>query len=533
MKTDNSPVLIVGAGPTGLVMAAELARRGVGCRVIDKAPHRSQWSKALGIQARTLEVFQNMGIADAFTSLGNPAHAANLHSGGRRIVRLPFDGLDSPYPYLLILPQSETERLLEAHLSRQGVPVERQTELTALVQDEAGVTATLCRADGGTEGVRSDWLIGCDGAHSTVRHALGLPFEGAAYPEQFLLADAPVDWPGSDNELHVFLTLQGVLALFPLGGGRWRLIADDPPEAMPGHEPTRDECQALAHARGPGGIMLGPLEWSSNFRISQRLVARLRTGRVFLAGDAAHIHSPVGGQGMNTGIQDAANLAWKLALVVAGRADPKLLESYHAERHPVAQAVLRGTDLLTQVATAHSPAVQSLQTVIAPALTSLPLVRARLRENISQIAVRYPASPTFAEDTHSVQFRSGPGPGDRAPDGSLAMASGERTSLFDLLRFPGHTLLLLGARGRDDARVFGQITEAVQRDFAGLVAVHQIPPTSPNTALLRRYAAASLCLYLVRPDGYIGYRAAPPDLEKLREYLTRTLTLRPHVDNVH
>ena len=516
MRSQESvDALIVGTGPTGLVMAAELARRGIRFRAVDIAREPTDLSKAIGIQARTLEILGNMGLAAQFTAAGNPATGVHMYAEGRQIVHLTFDGLDTPFPYLLLLAQSETERILFSHVEALGGVIERGVRMERFVQDADGVTATLHHPDGSDEEVRASWLIGCDGAHSTVRHGLGLPFEGEEYEEGFVLADVRVDWPQAENELYIFLHEGWLLALFPLGQGRYRMIADVPPEQAPlDQEPTLEACQALVDERVTIKARLSDPRWKANYRIHRRIVSKLREGRAFLVGDAAHIHSPAGAQGMNTGIQDGFNLAWKLALVVQGRAEASLLDSYHAERYPVEQGVLRGTDALLKIASLRPPLAQTVRNALAPLLTGLRPVRETMRENISEIAVGYSASPIVGEDTSSIQFRTGPGPGDRAPDVSLTRESGDMTTLFDLLRGPAHTLLLVG-----DDPLFAAFTEDTRTRFEGLIQTHRV---DAGAEIRQRYAAHSPCLFLIRPDGYIGYRAQPPDLEKFHHYLKAT-----------
>src|SRR6185312_2685659 len=242
-----------------------------------------------------------------------------------RVFHLRFDDLDSPYPYILMLAQPETERILGDRLRQLGVAVERGVELLSLSQDAEKATVELRHPDGHTERGRVDWVVGCDGAHSTIRRALDIPFEGHTYEQVFLLADVHVESALSDSEAHLFSQHGDVCAIFPLGKGRYRIIADNPPERAAGDDPTLEQCQAIVAARVPRSVSLSDAAWTATFSVNSRMVRELRSRRVFLAGDAAHIHSPAGGQGMNTGIQDAVNLAWKLALVCRGRSDPSLL----------------------------------------------------------------------------------------------------------------------------------------------------------------------------------------------------------------
>lgn len=547
-------VLVVGAGPTGLTMAAELARHGVRCRIVDKAPAASDRSKAVAVHARSLEVFEAMGLIDGVLQAGIRLHGVSIHANGRRVARLTLDGLDAPYPFVLSLPQSDTERLLVEHAARLGVTVERSTELSSLHQDEASVTAVLRRAGGEEERVEARWLVGCDGSHSAVRKALGLEFSGEQYEEQMALADVRIEWPLPTDELHAFLSTKGLLFAAPMPHGRWRLFLST------SQEPTLERVQALVDARSPVKAVIRDPAWLAQFRIHRRQVTSYRVGRAFLAGDAAHVHSPAGGQGMNTGIQDAYNLAWKLALAVRGEAAPGLLDSYHRERHPIAAATLRGTDLATRMIGLRNPAAQQIRNQLVSTLTSLGVVQKRMRSTVSELSLNYRQSPIVDEHRGVVpgllavargaaerggkhpslrdviEAVAGPRAGDRAPDASLTgitTGSGEPTPdrLFPLLRGTRHTLLLFSGASPTAER-FASLERAaheVVSRLGALVAVHVVafaaarpPELAWEGSLLLdragtlhgRYGVSAGGVYGIRPDGYIGFRSqeADPDL---------------------
>jgi 2-polyprenyl-6-methoxyphenol hydroxylase-like FAD-dependent oxidoreductase len=327
MTDPSSPahlsILIVGAGPVGLTMAAHLRAHGLAPRIIDKAPHASETSKALVLWPRSLEMLDDLGLVDRFLADGRTPNTMRLYGTGHLLLDFTLGtGVEgTAYPKPLILPQSETERLLTEHLREVGVAVERPVELARFAERGDGVDATLRHADGREEDVRCDYLLGCDGAHSAVRHGLGLEFTGKADPNDFLLADCRVDGLPSDA-ISLFWHPEGALAFFPFGDGRCRIIADlgvSEGDGKP-RDPSLEQVQAIVDDRGPDGVKLSDPHWLAGFRINERKVAGYRKGRCFLAGDAAHIHSPAGGQGMNTGMQDTWNLAWKLSLVQAGRA---------------------------------------------------------------------------------------------------------------------------------------------------------------------------------------------------------------------
>src|SRR2546423_3563555 len=440
-------VLVVGAGPTGLALAAHLVALGVQPRIVDRAPDRVHESRALAIQPRTLEVLAPIGVSDELVALGNPGVRLTLHTRAR-VVDLPlFDlGLeDTAYPYLLFLSQAETERVLGEWLAERGVQVERGIALTGLHIDAEGATATLHPADGREEHTSARFVVGCDGGHSAVRDAAGIAFEGSSYPQSFLLADLEADGiePGA---AHVFLSRAGMLFYFPLvRPASWRLLAmerSDGASAGAGLV-TLDDLRALSDAYTGGGVRPHDPVWTTRFRLHHRVAARYRSQCVFLAGDAAHVHSPAGAQGMNTGIQDATNLAWKLAQVVRGPEDTALLDTYELERRPVGRTVLRFTDRAYRVSTSTNPVIGFVRTRVAPAALSL-LARSRSGRAygfraVAQLDIRYRRSPLSVDRPGAPQ--RGVRAGDRLPDVSLPVA-GRAPRLHAGLDHPGWNLLL-------------------------------------------------------------------------------------------
>jgi 2-polyprenyl-6-methoxyphenol hydroxylase-like FAD-dependent oxidoreductase len=535
-------VLVVGAGPTGLIMALELARRGIACRIIDKLPEATQTSKALAIQSRTLELFDIMGMVEEPLQHGLQVGAVNLYANGKRIAHMPFDELDSPYPFILDLAQSETEKIFTTRLAKLGVAIERQVELSHITQDEQGITAILRHADGREETVTCIWLIGCDGAHSTVRHLLNMPFVGAAYPEDFALADVKIHWSLPTNEMHLMLHEDGIFAAFPLPGGRYRLIVETSEHAHEDKQPdpTLEDFQRYLKERGPEGATLDDPVWMSAFRIHARKVEHYRQGHVFLVGDAAHIHSPAGGQGMNTGIQDVCNLAWKLALVHTQHTPLTLLDSYEAERHPVAESVLQTSDLMIRMAMLHQPLLQQVRNHVVPILSQIEPVQHRFVEQISELNIHYRNSPIVCEQGsfpgHLLTHKS-PKAGDRAPAVQpLFREDGTATRLFEVLRSTKHTLFLLTGEiySATSLQRLNKLANLVNEHYDELVQVYfvvageQVPAEmlagipvllDKEKAMQLRYSAGAESLYLIRPDGYIGYRGLPKDANHFWNYL--------------
>ena len=387
--------LVVGAGPVGLTLAAELTRHGVSCRIIDRSATRSDKSKALVLWPRSLEHLDSSGAVEPFLAHGLRVGRARIFGGGRPLAQLTFDGMPSAYSFALMIPQSETERLLENHLNQLGVQVERCVELLDFSARPDAVTARLRRADASEESVRIAWLLGCDGAHSTVRHGLGMEFSGSAEPNDWILADVHIGGDIAADEVRIYMSSAGILAFFPIAKERFRIVADTGPAAAVERprDPSVEEVQAVVDARGPRGLIVRDPIWLTSFRINERKVNDYRRGRVFLAGDAAHIHSPAGGQGMNTGMQDAYNLAWKLALVHAGRGRDRLLDSYTRERSAVGDLVVRNAAAMTRIATLRHPAAQHMRNRVLPVLASLAPVRSALRDTLAEMNINYRGGP--------------------------------------------------------------------------------------------------------------------------------------------
>ncbi len=516
-------VLVVGAGPVGLTLACELARHGVRCRIIDQNRERSQTSKALGIFPRTLEVFHTMGVAERVVAAGNRLQSLVIHHAAATLAQIDFTGVASPYPFALGLPQAETERLLLEHLSSLGIEVERETSLTTLEQTGDAVQATLRHPDGTLETCSTPWLIGCDGAHSTTRHALGLEFEGSQYDESFVLADVRIDTALPHDRIHLFLHDDGILGAFPFGGDRWRIAANIAPGSRGQNLPdvTLEEVQRLTHERGFHEAKVSDAVWLSRFHISQRKVRDFRKLRVFLAGDSAHIHSPAGGQGMNTGIQDAFNLAWKLALVVRGHAPAQLLASYQEERAPVARGVLNLTDRITRFATMRNSVAQNVRDFLLPMFNGIPLVEEKIAERLCELAINYRTSAIV--ENHGA---GRPRAGDRAPDFEVRNEKNEAQRLFDLLRTPRHLLLLfLGPNGHADPLHY--VLNEFSAEVIGMCRISR--GESERTSDLRDLSGLAHAAYqlmdggivLVRPDGYVAFRSDDLDPQKLRAYLLR------------
>ncbi|MDB5297344.1 MAG: monooxygenase [Phycisphaerales bacterium] len=490
----NITVLVVGAGPVGLTMAAELARYGVTVRVVDKAASRTDRSKALVLWSRTLELLDRCPDADGgpgsapFVHAGFRVVAANIVAGDRRVGRIDLSTVDSPYPFALMLPQSETERLLDERLGRLGVTVERAVELTAFADRGDRVEALLRHADGRDEPVTADWLVACDGTHSTVRHGLAVPFAGETLDSDWILADVHLTgYPVPDTEMSIYWQRDGACVIFPISPGRYRVLADMPgtgDERPP--TPTLAQAQAVIDRRGPGGVTAFDPIWLAGFRINGRKVAGYRHGRAFLAGDAAHVHSPAGGQGMNTGMQDAFNLAWKLAMVVNRTAGDQLLDSYSPERSAVGDDVLKAAGRLTAVATMRNPLARAVRNAVGHLLLGLRPVRRAFADAMTEVTIGYPDGPLNGPSAAGLS----PAAGER-----LAPVTGQPPAGSG----PAPRFALFAARTAAIAALLDEYTDLVAPDVR--------PPPRGNG------------VWLVRPDGYVAAVVNAGDVHELDRYL--------------
>jgi 3-(3-hydroxy-phenyl)propionate hydroxylase len=393
-SSERTEVLVVGAGPTGLTLGAALARLGIRTRIVDRSPQRTDKTKAIGVQAGVLEALGHFFGADLparMVAAGHISHEAFLHVNRRPPVRLDLSSIPSRFNFLLLLPQSFTERFLEEECEKSGLHVERSTEVTGLTGANDR-PAARCLATDANESIEADFVVGCDGAHSVVRHEVGIPFAGGAYEGNFVLGDVVLRWRWNYTSARAFLTENGIAGCFPLPGepGFFRLIlagtkqsgSDLPPEIS-----QQEFCQ-LVERLLPERLELEKFVWLTRFRLHHRLVSRFRSGRVFLAGDAAHIHSPAGGQGMNTGILDALNLANKLAAVLRSGAPDSLLDEYERQRLPVARRVVHGTDLAFEILTPKGGSISRRITLaIVPRLMAIPWIQRRVAKAISQVSV--------------------------------------------------------------------------------------------------------------------------------------------------
>jgi 2-polyprenyl-6-methoxyphenol hydroxylase-like FAD-dependent oxidoreductase len=520
-------VLIVGAGPAGMMAALELSRFGIPVRLIEKTPEPATTSRAVGVQARTLELLEQRGLAAPLVTQGNPGYGASVYGEGKRLFRMAFEDIDSKYNYILFVSQAETEKLLRGALEKAGVRTERSVSLIAFAQAEraSSATAILQHPDGSLERFECSYIIDAEGAHSTVRSTVGLEFEGKALEENYALGDLHLDGDLVETDFHIFSSEFGFLGLFPLGNLRWRLIASNPlSKPSKDTEPSLGELQQIYDQRShiPAGFR--DMSWSSWFRINSRMISQLRVGQVFLGGDSAHIHSPAGAQGMNTGMQDMINLGWKLAMVMKGQAKPELLDTYGADRLPVIQNVLTKTEGLTGAIGSESTLFRSVFAHLAPWLVGNEYIQRNSTERMSQLALNYRESPLSVAEGHPGSLRAG----DRMPDARLTVLSRQGslepnpqpTTMFELLDPSRFTLFYCNIPNPE--RTHAEIQNAIS-PWRYLMRGYQIAPAEDEHNTFRSKFGNSASIILVRPDGYIALIGTDKSIPHIAEFCNKWL----------
>src|SRR5436190_2551520 len=507
----NTDVLIVGAGPTGLALACQLVRYGIDFVIIDKKEATTPYSKAIGVQARTLEIYEQIGLADKLIKQGLIAEKARLFAGGKVRGEMPFTNIGkglSPYPFLLIVEQGKHETLLYEHIRSAGRDVRWRTELTGFSQDESTVTATLNTSDRQTETVDAKYLIACDGAKSLVRHKLGLQFAGSTFERMFYVADVQLDWEYPHDALQVFLMKSSLLAFFPMVGERqYRIVGTFPEEfGKDEGDVLYSEIEERIRLDTEIAFDITKVNWFSNYKVHTRHVDKFSVGRVFLAGDSAHIHSPAGAQGMNTGIQDGYNLAWKLAWVLKGKASIELLNTYNEERLPNAEQLTKTTDRFFGLAAGDDALLAFVRIYIFPYvaqfLFSLDAVKKFVFPRISQIGINY-EDDTLSRETGTFKVHAG----DRMPWFEV-----EGASVYDRVREPKFHLVVF-YDGKTD---IPPLPDDLMREWEGMIDSTVIS-LYPNVTEV--FGASGSFYIILRPDNYIGLISNDFSAEAVRDYL--------------
>ncbi len=507
----NTDVLIVGAGPTGLALACQLIRYGVDFVIIDKKETTTPYSKAMGVQARTLELYEQIGLADKLIAIGHKAEKVRIFAGGKVRGEAEFKDLGkglSPYPYILIVEQGRHERLLYDYIRTHGRDVEWQRELVSFQQDEAGVTAVVQDADGKTETINTKYMVACDGAKSLVRHSLGLKFAGSTFERMFYVADVQLDWDFGHDALQVFLMKNSLLAFFPmLGDKRYRIVGTFPEEFSKDEgDVLYDEIEErIKKDTELERVDLSNVNWFSTYKVHTRHVDKFSVRRVFLAGDSAHIHSPAGAQGMNTGIQDSYNLAWKLAFVIRGKASGELLNTYNEERLPNAEQLTKTTDRFFGMVAGSEPLLAFTRIYIFPYIAqflfSLDAFKRFVFPRVSQIRINY-EDDTLSEEHGSFAIKAG----DRMPWLEI-----DGASIYDRLREPRFHLIFFF----DGKNVMPSIDD-LKSKWADLLDVHQFS-LFPHVAEI--FGTKTSSLIILRPDNYIGLISNDLSPEAVTNYL--------------
>jgi len=522
----NIPVLIIGAGPTGLAMATILHRHGIEFRIIEKKSEQTQHSNALGIHACTLEILEDLHVVEPFLAEGSHLTQTCFYVNGRRIASMNLRLIDSPYPFVLILPQSQTEKILNNHLTRQHIQVERDVELLQIEKNHQHYLITV-KQQGQPGTFSADWVIACDGAHSKVRELLNIPFKGDEIPQQFVIADVKAMTDLALNKIHAFYSSQGLIAFFPLPSGDFRIIADLPV----GEQKTLDEIdlQALIRERSHQSIKITHCIWKSTFWIHSKVIANMQHDRVFFAGDAAHIHSPVGGQGMNSGIQDVYNLGWKLALVIKGAASQNILSSYNEERYPIARDLVHDTDRLTRIMLSRNPLIKFLRNWLIRPITHLKSFNYKMANRISMLSLSYQQS-SIINYKSAISNRS-PQPGERVPYVHLL----HPYHLNHYLHGTQHQLLIFAGKNPapQDLQIMADLIERIKDKYYGRVQHYVVTQkrlmnfvsqlSDDNFVIHKAFNINRPALCLVRPDKYIAYCNSRLDVKGLMNYLASVL----------
>lgn len=531
MKNATIPVLIIGAGPTGLMAAAQLQRFGIAHRIIEKRKGTTQFSKALGVQARTLEIYEQMGIIDQVLPLGLPAKELQIMVKGQEVQQMPLSTVGASFtafPYLFVLEQSRNEELLYQYLQDKGGQVEWETSMVDFKVENNQAHVLVQKADGTQESIVANWIIAADGGRSPVRHALKIPFKGDTYQNVFYVVDTELKWDKNHQKLYMNLADNNFTAFFPITderGTRFRLVGilpdqyNDVPQEDISFEDIQQNIQELQQL----DLEFGETYWFSVYKIHHRCIDRFREGPVFFAGDAAHVHSPAGGQGMNTGLQDAYNLAWKLALVIQEKSPESLLDSYHKERWSVANRLVNTTDRVFTSIVKRGTLINWFRLKVMPFLASrlmgIPTIQKRAFRIVSQTGISYTKSPISQQNI--VLPDQAPKAGERLP--YLTVYNEQFQQQQNLYHRLGeamfHLIVWQCQQDIDLAPSTQKIKQYLTQQYPNLFQTHLIVEQHQNFSTFQQLQLQQSALFVVRPDNYIAYIGAVDDLDGLQGYL--------------
>ncbi|HSW97813.1 MAG TPA: FAD-dependent monooxygenase [Candidatus Saccharimonadales bacterium] len=521
----NTTVLIIGAGPTGLMMACQLARFAIPFRIIDENEDHTTQSRALVVQSRSLEIFDQMGLAKKALEQGQIATEVGAFFNGKKLVTMTVKDMGrglTKFPYVLMLEQFKTEKILTEFLKSRGHEVDRKTALVSLTQDEKEVRAVIKNSLGKEEIVTAQYVVGADGAHSIVRHQLGIPFGGTTYPQSMFVTDCKIDAKLSPEKMYLSFTDNALTGFFPMTNGRYRVLGTIPKELEGKDRIVFEDVAKNFSQRVHMNVHIRDSQWISLYHSHHRYAATFRQNRCFLTGDAAHIHSPVGGQGMNTGLQDAYNLAWKLAFVLQKKADEKLLDTYTDERIGVAKALVQSTDRVFSfitngnifIKTVRLHVVPFLLRMFMPFVTKQQSVRTFLFKGVSEIGIHYPQSTLSKNASQGIFPEHAPKPGDRVPYVLFTDVKGKERNIQEYITGTDLRILYFEV----DNGLTKKLTEIMEK-YTKSISLTIIPFIAGTENIYKTFGVAQGGYYLIRPDMYVGYRSNTSDIEHFQRYL--------------
>jgi 2-polyprenyl-6-methoxyphenol hydroxylase-like FAD-dependent oxidoreductase len=529
--TSQTQVLIVGAGPPGLMMACQLALLKVPFRIIDKREHHIGGSGALILHARSLEIFNQIGIADKAINQGILANKINVVFNGKKPLSLflkKMGNRSTKFPGLLLLEQSKTEQLMEEYIQSFGYSVERKTELIGFSPHDEECTNIVRMPNGKNIIIKSKYLIAADGSHSFIRNQLKIPFSGKTYELSLFIFDGKIDIDLPPDEICFSFSEKSSSGIFPLREGRWRVDGTIPPDISSKKEIIFGDIEPKFASRNLLKIKLHEPEWFSVFHSHQQYAGAFKYKHCFMIGDAAHVFSPVGAQGMNTGMQDALNLAWKLAMVLKGYSSESLLQTYQKERQPIARNMIKSTDHLFRMVTSNSKLDKKIRLRLAPLLFKIlfPVIERQktvsryLFNGISEIGINYRDSPLSKKGSRGLFRYNAPWPGDRLPYFLFKIRENE-VNLQDMVKGPLFHLLIFSRNSIPEQFL------SYARQYSGWLNTQYIPLDPGTKPLYIRLGIGKTGFYLVRPDMYIAFRSKKLVTKKLEKYLKQLSIVTP------